>query len=236
MAKVEVYLEIGRTRAFAGALAWPGWCRSGADAESALRALLDYAPRYRASLGAAARGFKPPRDVSGFEVVERLKGNSSTDFGAPGQIPAYDAEPPGAAELKRLVALQQACWAAFDAAAKAASRKTLRTGPRGGGRDLQKMIGHVLEGDWGYLTQLGGRHRSSGASAAQEMKRVRRAFLDALAARAHGELPDRGPRGGVRWPARYAVRRSAWHVLDHAWEIEDRAEPKPRAPARWEGR
>ena len=24
------------------------------------------------------------------------------------------------------------------------------------------------------------------------------------------------------WSPRYAVRRAAWHVLDHAWEIEDR--------------
>ena len=25
------------------------------------------------------------------------------------------------------------------------------------------------------------------------------------------------------WPHRYAARRIAWHVLDHAWEMEDRA-------------
>jgi hypothetical protein len=37
-----------------------------------------------------------------------------------------------------------------------------------------------------------------------------------------GELPDFGPRGGERWPALFAIRRSAWHALDHAWEIEDR--------------
>ena len=35
-------------------------------------------------------------------------------------------------------------------------------------------------------------------------------------------LPD--PRTTKRpWSPRYAVRRAAWHVLDHAWEIEDRA-------------
>jgi hypothetical protein len=27
---------------------------------------------------------------------------------------------------------------------------------------------------------------------------------------------------GTAWPARYVLRRMAWHVLDHAWEIEDR--------------
>jgi hypothetical protein len=31
-----------------------------------------------------------------------------------------------------------------------------------------------------------------------------------------------GAPGGA-WPARYVIRRTAWHVLDHAWEIEDRS-------------
>lgn len=29
------------------------------------------------------------------------------------------------------------------------------------------------------------------------------------------------------WPPRYAARRIAWHVLDHAWQIEDRSGPPP---------
>ena len=56
----------------------------------------------------------------------------------------------------------------------------------------------------------------------EELDRTRQAVLDALAAAAHGEVPARGPRGGVIWTPRYFVRRVAWHVLDHAWEIEDR--------------
>ena len=54
-------------------------------------------------------------------------------------------------------------------------------------------------------------------------RRTREAILKAVAASAHGEVPERGPRGGVRWTARYFVRRDAWHVLDHTWEIEDRS-------------
>jgi hypothetical protein len=30
-------------------------------------------------------------------------------------------------------------------------------------------------------------------------------------------------------PPRYAIRRIAWHVLDHAWEIEDKSDPASRA-------
>jgi hypothetical protein len=47
----------------------------------------------------------------------------------------------------------------------------------------------------------------------------------ALAVAASGEMPETGPRGGALWKPRYFVRRSAWHILDHAWEIEDRLEP-----------
>jgi hypothetical protein len=52
---------------------------------------------------------------------------------------------------------------------------------------------------------------------------VRRAVLDALAAAPRSGRVPQGPRGGKRWTVRYFIRRSAWHALDHAWEIEDRA-------------
>ena len=34
----------------------------------------------------------------------------------------------------------------------------------------------------------------------------------------------RGAPDDSSWPVRYAIRRMAWHVLDHAWEMEDRSE------------
>jgi hypothetical protein len=46
--------------------------------------------------------------------------------------------------------------------------------------------------------------------------------MQALDSATREPLPEKGPRGGIIWPARYFVRRTAWHVLDHAWEIEDR--------------
>jgi hypothetical protein len=80
---IDVYLEIGKKRTFAGAIEWPGWCRSGRDEGSALQALLDYGPRYASMLRAARLGFHAPADVAAFVVVERLAGNTTTDFGAP---------------------------------------------------------------------------------------------------------------------------------------------------------
>jgi hypothetical protein len=47
--------------------------------------------------------------------------------------------------------------------------------------------------------------------------------VEALTAAVEHGVEERGPRGGKRWLPRYFVRRVAWHALDHAWEIEDRA-------------
>lgn len=214
---MEIYLEVGAKKTFAGALAWPGWCRAARDEAGAVEALGAYALRYAAVVRAA--GMRPPAAGRQMQVVERLTGDASTDFGAPGQIPAYDTVAPDATELKRLGKIMRACWAAFDEIATTHARAKLATGPRGGGRSVAAIRAHVTEAEAAYLTALGGRAPRAGDGS----DGARDAFIDALAARARGELPERGPRGGARWPARYAVRRAAWHVLDHAWEIEDRA-------------
>jgi hypothetical protein len=219
-AKVEVHLEVGKKRTFAGAIEWPGWCRSGRDADSALQALFEYGPRYSAVVRPRRLGFSAPREPSGFTVVERLKGDATTDFGAPSRAPASDKSPLDAAEARRFRRLMEACWAALDSAAASAGSKTLRKGPRGGGRDLDAIVEHVVEADAGYLRLIDVKLPSTGGP---RLKQVRGAILQALDAAPESGPVKRGPRGGVRWTHRYFVRRSAWHVLDHAWEIEDRA-------------
>ncbi len=83
---------------------------------------------------------------------------------------------------------------------------------------------HVLEADKAYLGRLGGLNRKAdGADVAAETTLVRKDIMDVMSTRARGEPPPRTPRSGKLWAPRYAVRRSAWHALDHAWEIEDRA-------------
>jgi hypothetical protein len=214
---LDVYLEVGAKRVFACAADWPGWARAGRDENAALTALVEYGPRYRAALG-NPRGLKLPAATDELRVVERLEGNATTDFGAPGVIPTVDKEPTDAAELDRLLSLLRSAWAAFDAAAEAAHGHDLApSGPRGGGRSLAKLSDHVVEAEAAYVRGLGGRPDDRAA-----WPEVQKAFIAAAEARARGELPDAGPRGGRRWPARFAIRRSAWHSLDHAWEIEDR--------------
>jgi hypothetical protein len=154
-------------------------------------------------------------------VVERLKGNATTDFGAPGIAPKADAEPLNQKEVKRLARILQSCWKALDENMKAAAGKRLRKGPRGGGRSQKDILKHVLEAESGYLGSLGWKLPEAEYG---KLEPTRAATLEGMAASARGEIPARGPRGGLRWSVRYFVRRAAWHALDHAWEIEDRVE------------
>jgi hypothetical protein len=223
--KTPVYLEIGQKRTIACAVDWPGWCRGGRDEDAALAALLAYGPRYSQALRATGLGFAAPADLRDLEVVERLTGNATTDYGVPAMTPAADRQPVDDASLARLIALLRAYWAAFDAAVEAVEGKELRKGPRGGGRELEAIIRHVMEAEGGYLGALGVKvslDDATGLAAAQA--EMRQAVIDGLGAAARGETPAVGPRGGARWAPRYFVRRVAYHVLDHAWEIEDRRE------------
>ncbi len=224
LTRIDVYLEVGKKRTFAGAVDWPGWCRVGRDEASALQALFPYGPRYARVLSAARLGFKAPADASALKVVERLAGDATTDFGAPGIAPSADKRPVDDAELERLQAILKSCWRTFDQAVSAAQGKELRKGPRGGGRDLDKIVEHVLGAEEGYLSRLGDKFKLGPTDDPNERPSLlHQAILDTLGAAARGETPTRGPRGGARWTPRYFVRRSAWHVLDHAWEIQDRA-------------
>ena len=218
-ATLRVYLERGDKRTFAGALDWPGWSRSGRDESHALEALLAYAPRYARVVKRAGLTAEPPGEDATVDIVQRLSGGGGTDFGVPSEMPKQDREKLAGKELERQRALLEAAWGVFDAAATSAKGKTLKLGPRGGGRDLAKMRGHVLEAEVAYLGALGSKPPKTGKD---QMAAVRQAALTTLDAVVHGR-PIENPRNTKRpWQPRYFIRRSAWHALDHAWEIEDR--------------
>jgi hypothetical protein len=212
-ARYEVTIERGAKRVFAGANAWPGWCRGARTEDAALEALLTYGPRYAKAIARRRLGFVAP-DIGGLRVAERIPGNATTDFGAPGVAPSSDDRPIDEEEARRFASIMRACWAALDRAAAAADGLVLRTGPRGGGRQLAAIVAHVEDAEIAYLSKLGARPAASDARAT---------IVAAFAARARGEPPERTPRSGVLWTPRYFMRRAAWHVLDHAWEIEDRS-------------
>jgi len=150
------------------------------------------------------------------KVVERVKGNATTDFGAPGMPASSDARPLGATEAERICELLAASWKVFDAVVANAPAE-LRKGPRGGGRDRDKIADHIIDAESAYTTKLGLKLRAPKRGDAAGVAGTRKAALDAIRASAGGPQT-----AAKRWPPRYAARRFAWHVLDHAWEIEDR--------------
>ncbi len=215
-AVTPVYLEVGAKRQFASALEWPGWCRSGKDEQSALAALEAAASRYAAVAKAAGVPFSSG-DAARFEVVERVKGSASTDFGVPGTAAAADARPLKPGESDRLIALLQAAWRYLDRVVAKAPAE-LRKGPRGGGRDRDEVYDHVLGAESAYASRIGIRLAQPPRDDPAGIAAFRKAFVEGLRATA-GRKP-----GEKQWPFRYAARRVTWHVLDHAWEIEDRTE------------
>lgn len=223
MESINIISEIGKKRTFASALDWPGWSRSGRDEESALGALLEYGPRYAQVVEATGLAFQSPEDPAEFVILERLKGDATTDFGAPGIPAKAETKPVTQQELERYKSLFLAYWRAFDRAVQMAEGKELRKGPRGGGRELVKIAQHVLGADQGYLRSLAWKPKTGETlSLDKELKGTREAILSALETAVTEGLPEKGPRGGTIWPVRYFVRRVAWHLLDHTWEIEDR--------------
>jgi hypothetical protein len=214
---IAVGLEVTPRKAFASALEWPGWSRAGRDEAGALAALAAYAGRYARAVRPAGASISVIT-VADLLIVERAAGSASTAFGVPGVIFQADARPTTADDGDLLAALMRACWAALERVAVRAPSE-LRKGPRGGGRDRDAILAHVVSAENAYARQMGLRLPEPDPGDARAVAAARAAMADVIVRPVDGLIP------GGRWPARYAARRIAWHALDHAWEMEDRAAP-----------
>lgn len=214
---LRVYLEGGAKKTFAAALDWPGWSRAAKDEARAIEALEAYLPRYAPVVEAAGLSLPDARD---FDVVERVTGSATTDFGAltgaADKVPDADHAPLAPGEADRLAALFDGAWQVFDDVV-AASPPELRKGPRGGGRDRDKMVDHVHASTAMDARKLGVRHKPPAPGDRDAVSALRRATVEAIR-----DADDPGAALSEGWPVRTSVRRIAWHLLDHAWEMEDR--------------
>ena len=208
-----VVLEVGAKKVFASALDWPGWVRSGRTDEAALDALADYRERYAEVVGEA--GLALPLDEP-FEVTERLPGTSTTDFGAPDVMATRERAALSAADAERVARLVGASWTVFDRV-YAASAAELVKGPRGGGRDRDSVAQHVVNAEFRYARKFGLVLPTPSIGDVGALAEERSAVLQALRS-ATGPV-DAEAKG---WSPAYAARRIAWHVLDHAWEMQDK--------------
>jgi hypothetical protein len=209
---IAIFIEPGHKWVFASALDWPGWARRGRTEDLAVQALQDYLPRY-APIVARAGLDSPAGDLT---IAERHREpGANADFGSLHEIAPSEHRvlPPEAGG--RFAALLEAAWATFDEVSGTAPDH-LRKGPRGGGRDMAQIVGHVREAEVMYARKMG--LRRDKAAAGDPVAALRAGIAAALRDPASLAAPQNG------WPLRYAARRVGWHVVDHLWEIEDKSE------------
>jgi len=204
-------------KAVAFALDWPGWSRGATTPELALTTFESYRDRYRAI--AVAAGMAKEFDASGrTKVVEDHVGTGSTDFWGISFAPSStEQDPMDEAEFERKIALLRACWAYFDDVAARVSAE-MRKGPRGGGRDRDEIIRHAVRVESeDFARRVGIRIPENAALTPAGLRTHRKTYIDAMRAYNAGE--------GKRmksWTLPFLIRHSAYHVMDHAWEMEDK--------------
>jgi hypothetical protein len=205
-------------RSVAFALDWPGWNRGAKSADLALETLESYRERYRpiADLAGMAREF----DAAGpLEIVEDRVGPGSVDFWGISFSPSSTEHGPmGEAEFDRAITLLRASWAFFDSLAARVSPE-MRKGPRGGGRDRDRIIRHTIRTESeDFAKQVGLRIPEEAALSPEGLRQHRESYVAAMRAYNAGEVAKR-----MRsWTLPFLIRHSAFHTLDHAWEMEDK--------------
>jgi hypothetical protein len=205
-------------KSVAFSLQWSGWNRGAKTPEQALETLESYRHRYRpvAELAGMASEF----DAAGpLEVVEDRVGPGSVDFWGISFSPSStEQDPMRQAELDRAITLLQASWAFFDGVASRVSAE-MRKGPRGGGRDRDRIIRHAIRTESeDFAKQVGLRIPEEAALTPDGLRQHRETFVAAMRAYNAGEI-ERRMRS---WNLPFLIRHSAFHTLDHAWEMEDK--------------
>jgi hypothetical protein len=215
--EMRVMLEIGPhgKKVVAVAPDWPGLARGAKTGEAAIERLLSYVPRYApvAKLAGMDAAFAA---ITTVDMVERYPGTGSTDFwGISFAFSSIDRQAMSSEALERELTLMRACWAFFDEVRARVSAE-LRKGPRGGGRDRDHIVRHTVGTEQGWAKKLGVRTPQGALLTDEGLNAHRNAYCNAIRAfHAQGKMAR-------TWPLRYLIRHTAYHTLDHAWEMEDK--------------
>ncbi len=217
----RVTLEVGPKgkKVVAVAPDWPGLERGAKAEKDAIERLSSYVPRYAqvAKLSGMGAEFGTVRS---FDVVERYPGTGSTDFwGISFGFSSIDKQVVSGDELERELTLMQACWTYFDDVRRRVSAE-MRKGPRGGGRDRDDIVHHTLSTEQhAWAKMIGVITPDEAVQTGKRLKAYRDAYCQAIRSyHSQGKLAGKV----AKWPLRYLIRHTAFHTLDHAWEMEDR--------------
>jgi hypothetical protein len=216
-AELRVMLEIGPKGKRVAAIApdWPGLERGAQSSEAALELLRAYFPRYArvAKLAGLDAEYAPDANI---QVIEEYPGVGSTDFwGISFAFSSIDRQVLSRAELARELTLLRACWAYFDEVRSRVSAD-MRRGVRGGGRDRDVIVRHVVGNEQYWAKKVGVSLPHDPNVQGDELQARRDAFCSGIRAfHAEGKMAR-------NWPLRYLIRHTAFHALDHTWEMEDK--------------
>ncbi len=223
--QLRVTLEIGPKGKKVAAVApdWPGLERGAKTEEAAIERLQFYLPRYAqvAKLAGMDGEFAA---ITTVDIVEQYPGTGSTDFwGISFAFSSIDRQDMSSGELERELTLMRACWAFFDDVRLRVSAE-MQKGPRGGGRDRDQIVQHTLNTEQGWAKMIGVLTPDDAMLTDQGLKAHRDAYCHAIR-----DYHSQGKLAGkvAKWPLRYLIRHTAYHTLDHAWEMEDKDLTRP---------
>lgn len=214
---MRVTLEIGPKGKKVVALApdWPGLARGATTEAAALERLRAYVPRYApvTKLAGMEAAFA---SITGVDVVEHYAGTGSTDFwGISFAFSSIDQQRMSDDALERDLTLLRACWTFFDDVRSCVSAE-LKKGPRGGGRDRDQIVRHLFANEQDWAKGLGVHTPDDALLTVEGLNAHRDAYCHAIR-----DYHAQGKVAG-KWPLRYLIRHTAFHTLDHAWEMEDK--------------
>lgn len=217
---IRAALEIGPKgkKVVAVAADWPGLERGAATREAAIERLLTYVPRYArvTELAGMEAAFQ---NINNVGVVEEYPGTGSTDFwGVSFAFSSIDQQAMSGESLERELALMRACWAFFDDVRLRVSAEMQR-GPRGGGRDRDRIVRHTFAAELDWAKMIGVRTPLDAMLTGEGLNAHRDTYCRAI----RDYHSQRKTAGKIaKWPLRFLIRHTAYHTLDHAWEMEDK--------------
>ena len=200
------------------ALDWPGWERGAKTSDVALETLESYRDRYRpiASVAGMAGEFEAAGPL---DIVEDRVGPGSVDFWGISFSPSSTEHGEMTeADFERAIKLLRASWTFFDGVAAQVSPQ-MQKGPRGGGRERDEIIRHVIRTEsQDFAKGVGLRIEDGEALIPNGLAQYRDDYVEHMRAYNAGQSQKR-----MRsWTLPYLIRHSAFHTLDHAWEMQDK--------------
>lgn len=195
---------------------WPGLERNAPNEPAALATLITYRSRYEDIARRAGLHDEYLRET-GIDIIERYKGSTSTDYHGLSfaSSPQERESPILPDDCDRQLLILNACWEYFDDVAERVSAE-LRKGPSGGGRNREQILSHV----YGAEIQWAKRVKVNTPPGFLLLPHRRREHRDKFTAGVRAACAAGKPAGD--WTLSFLIRRTAYHLMDHAWEMEDK--------------